>query len=244
MLKRYLRRLTSAPKPLQNRSDYKGTWNSLVGTSDDAKMYVAGYTDENELALQADATLGLLERYLGIGREHVVLEVGCGIGRVGKVLAPRCAEWIGTDISGNMLRFAAERLRGLPNIRLVELNTIGLVEIPSSSVDRVYCTVVFMHLYEWDRYRYVQEAFRVLRPGGRAYFDNMDIMSPHGWKVFMEVSAIPADQRPAQAGMVSTGEELDTYGRRAGFYNVEIHRFNDAWVAVTGTKPQPGPAAR
>ena len=230
---------TASPRghnTLANRSDYKGTWNGLVSNLDAAKMSVAGYTDEKELARQADATMEVLNRYLGIEPSHVVLEIGCGIGRVGQVLAPRCAEWIGTDISGNMLRFAGERLARLPNVRLIELNSVGLAEIPSESVDRVYCTVVFMHLYEWDRYRYVQEAWRVLRPGGRAYFDNMDLRSPHGWKVFLEGAAISPDRRPAQLSMVSTGDELEIYARRSGFIEVAVDRFNDAWVAVTGTK--------
>jgi ubiquinone/menaquinone biosynthesis C-methylase UbiE len=229
-------RPTAAPHPLGDRTKYKDVWNDLASSPDSAKMHVAGYLDEGELTRQAHATVDVLRRYMGFGPADVILEIGCGIGRVGQVLAPLCAEWIGTDISGNMLAVAADRLRGVPHVRLVELNQVGLAEIPESSVDRVYCTVVFMHLYEWDRYRYVQEAFRVLRPGGRAYFDNVDIASSHGWKVFMETAEMPADQRPAHVSMVSTGEELETYAHRAGFDDVTVNRFHGAWVAVTGTK--------
>jgi len=221
---------------LEKRSDYKGTWDRLSGSLDEAKKVVAGDTDEQTFTRQGGATAKILERYIGIRPEHVVLEIGCGVGRVGRVLASRCAEWIGTDISGKMIGFATDRLKDLPNVRFVELGSVGLAEIPSESVDRVYCTVVFMHLYEWDRYRYVQEAFRVLRSGGKAYFDNVDITSSIGWKVFTDGAALPLDQRPAQVGMVSTSEELLTYAQRAGFDNVNTHRFNDAWVAVTGTK--------
>ena len=56
---------------------------------------------------------------------------------------------------------------------------------------RRLCTVVFMHLYEWDRYRYVQEAMRVLKPRGRCSFDTVDIASSHGWRVFIESSSHP-----------------------------------------------------
>ena len=226
----------TASHPLGHRARYKDVWNDLASSSDSAKMHVAGYLDEDELMRQARATVDVLRRYMGFGPSDVVLEIGCGIGRVGHVLAPQCAEWIGTDISGNMLAVAADRLRGVPHVRLVELSQVGLAEIPERSVDRVYCTVVFMHLYEWDRYRYLREAFRVLRPGGRAYFDNVDVTSSHGWKKFMETAEMAPDKRPAHVSMVSTGDELETYARRAGFDDVAIHRFHDAWVAVTGTK--------
>jgi ubiquinone/menaquinone biosynthesis C-methylase UbiE len=138
-----------------------------------------------------------------------------------------------------MLRYAAERLKGLQNVELIELSTVGLKEIPDDSVDVVYCTVVFMHLYEWDRYKYVQEAFRVLKPGGRCFFDNADITSGHGWKLFMDGTHFEIDKRPAHVSMVSTGEELHAYALRAGFKDVKVHRWDDTWVGVTGTKSAP-----
>jgi len=42
--------------------------------------------------------------------------------------------------------------------------------------------VVFMHLESWDRYNYISEAFRALRPGGRIYVDNINLCSDGGWK--------------------------------------------------------------
>lgn len=172
----------------------------------------------------------------GLRPDDVILEIGCGVGRVGSVLAPRCKHWIGADISGNMIAHARERMRTLGNVTLVELATVGLAEIPDASVDLAYCTVVFMHLYEWDRWQYVKEAHRVLRPGGRCYFDNMSIGSEHGWQMFLAGAAWPLDRRPAHLSMISSGEELDAYARRAGFADVRVHRFDEGWVAVTGTK--------
>jgi hypothetical protein len=94
-----------------------------------------------------------------------------------------------------------------------------------------------MHLYEWDRFRYVKEAWRVLRPGGRCYFDNIDLTSSKGWEVFEDSNAYRPDERPAYLAMTSTADELRTYGLRAGFDRVETPRWDDAWVAVTGVKP-------
>ncbi len=37
--------------------------------------------------------------------------------------------------------------------------------------------------------------------------------------------------------MLSSGDELQTYAERAGFHDVRVHRWDDAWVAVTGRRP-------
>ena len=226
----------AARRTLGDRSAYKATWQQLAASARDAKMAVAGYADEDQLDVSGRHTVDLLDQLVGIEPSDVVLEIGCGVGRVGKILSARCSKWIGTDISGRMLEVAAERLRGCPNVELIELSTVGLGEVPDASVDVAYCTVVFMHLFEWDRYRYVQEAFRVLRPGGRCFFDNLDITSPHGWKVFMEGATFDIEGRPAHLSMTSSGDELSTYAVKAGFSDVRVHRWDDAWVGVTGTK--------
>ncbi|CAK0758805.1 Methyltransf_11 domain-containing protein [Gammaproteobacteria bacterium] len=218
------------------RSNYKLTWQKLAQSSDDAKMAVAGHTSESDFDRSALLTISMLEKFVGINPTDIILEIGCGVGRVGKLLSPRCTKWIGTDISSNMLKYTEERLKELNNIELVELLNVGLKEIPDNSIDLVYCTVVFMHLYEWDRYRYVQESFRVLKPGGRCFFDNIDITSDYGWNFFMDSFAYPIDQRPARIGMISTGDELKVYGEKAGFENVKVHRWHNAWVGLTGTK--------
>ena len=110
-----------------------------------------------------------------------MLEIGCGVGRVGASLAPRCARWIGADVSAEMLRHARAALAGHANVSLVHLNGVDLAGVDDASVDVAYCTGVFMHLDEWERYRYLAEAFRVLRPGGRVYVDNINLLSPEGW---------------------------------------------------------------
>jgi ubiquinone/menaquinone biosynthesis C-methylase UbiE len=232
---------TSAPAlgRLADRSDYKGTWTALSTNPSDAAMWVAGTTDEEHLAVSGAYTVEQLRRMVGINPTDDFLEIGCGIGRVGRALAPLCAHWTGADISPNMVEVARQRLQDLENVNLVELATVGLAEFEGNSFDAVYCTVVFMHLFEWDRFRYVQEAFRVLRPGGRCYFDNVDIRSAHGRKFFASGTVYELEQRPPHIGMVSTGDELQSYGEWAGFENVRIHRWDDAWVALTGTKPTP-----
>jgi hypothetical protein len=105
----------------------------------------------------------------------------------------------------------------------------------------VYCTVVFPHLSQWDRYSYVEDAFRVLRPGGKLYVDNVNLCSESGWRIFQEHRRIPPLQRIPEMGECSTPEELIEYLRRAGFESVQS-KPGDELIAVWGRKPVGAPS--
>ena len=74
----------------QLRGDYKKVWNSLSGSKRDAYLVVSGYTDEDKFHADAEDTVDILRDTVGVKPEDVFLEIGCGVGRVGRVLR-RCA---------------------------------------------------------------------------------------------------------------------------------------------------------
>jgi SAM-dependent methyltransferase len=221
------------------RSEYKKVWSALSTTEEQAKLHVIGVTEENALQATGEETLRFLEQTVGIRKDDVVLDIGCGIGRVGKVVAPLCRKWIGCDVASNMLSLAAERLSDLPNVELKEISGYDLRGVADASVDVVYCTVVFMHLESWDRYNYILEAFRVLRPNGRIYIDNINLCSGGGWKVFETHRAFSPANRPPHMTQNSTPQEIETYLRRARFSEIRI-RTDDDWIRASGVKPEPG----
>jgi SAM-dependent methyltransferase len=218
------------------RHQYKSVWTSLSGTEGEAKYWVQGSESEEQLLVSARNDLERLRRAVGISPTDEILEIGCGVGRLGKVLAPICRVWTGCDVSPHMLQYAARRLRGLPNVRFVELSGYDLKPVASASQDLVYCTVVFMHLTEWDRYNYVEEAHRVLRPGGRLYIDNISLTSGYGWGFFQQSRGIDPAARPPQIGSTSTPQEFEVYLSRAGFASQRVDIVDDAWVVGVGMK--------
>jgi SAM-dependent methyltransferase len=223
--------------PFRERSNYKSVWDRQAKEMGTAMLAVAGHADEAVFESTARATVTSLRQTVGVRPLDIILEIGCGIARVGRVLSEDCLHWIGTDISGEMLRHAARYLGKRPNTTLVELSSVGLREIHDDVIDVVYCTIVFMHLYEWDRFSYVREAYRVLRPGGRCFFDNVGLHTDAGWAMFLAGAAYPPDRRPAHLSVCSTREELSTYLSRAGFADVQIHEFPNGQIAATGRKP-------
>ncbi len=221
------------------RGDYKSTWEPVSADAISAANAVAGYSDEDELRRTAKLTVEKLEETTTLRSDDVVLEIGAGVGRVGPAIAPLVRRWIATDVSSNMLRHARERCVGLDNVEFIELSGWDLAPISDESVDVVYCTVVFMHLDEWERFSYVREAMRVLRPGGRVYIDNVNLRSEEGWAFFLQtLEQYHPLNRPPNVSKTSTPEELCAYLQRAGFDR--IGHTNDPvllWTGAWGIKP-------
>jgi cyclopropane fatty-acyl-phospholipid synthase-like methyltransferase len=219
-----------------NRAEYGRVWDSVAQTRSDAMYSVAGYNDEAEWERSGRSTAGDVAAETGLTASDTVLDIGCGAGRVGVHLAPRCRTWIGADVSRQMLGHTKKALGAASNVELVHLTGDGLPSSLDGRVDVVYCTTVFMHLEEWDRYRYVQGAFRVLKPGGRLYVDNCSLLSPAGWSLFEQMAALPPKERPPHITKASTPQELRTFVEKAGFTDIRV-RDGELFVTVLARKP-------
>jgi SAM-dependent methyltransferase len=233
----YLAKLKLAASMIQ-RNQYKDCWNAISQSEEAAKRAVSGETDEDVNSQSAIHTLEILKRHVGIRPDDVVLEIGAGVGRVGAVLAPLCHEWIGVDVSENMVKHIKRRLAGHNNVRAIATNGFDLSPIPSESVDVVYCTVVFMHLDEWERYGYIAEGFRILRPNGRMLVDNVNLLSDEGWAFFQNHCALPPSKRPPHTSRTSTPQELETYFSHANFVDIRQEHLG-IWIITSGSKPYP-----
>lgn len=218
------------------RTEYGRLWDSVSQTASDARKAVAGYTDSAEWARSGEATAADVAAEVGLRPTDVVLEIGCGAGRVGAYLAARCGRWIGADVSKNMLAHAKAALGGASNVSLLHLDGNGLGGIDDESLDVVYCTTVFMHLEQWDRYRYMREAYRVLRPSGRLYVDSFSLLSPDGWALFEQHCALSPAERPPHISKGSTPDELKAYVGHAGFAGIRL-REGALYVTVVAAKP-------
>ncbi len=110
-------------------------------------------------------------RHAGLPQAHeVVLDYGCGTGRLTRYLAPRSRAVVGTDITSAMLRGALAE-GGAPNTVFSHIDGVRL-PLRDASVDLVVSVYVLQYFVaERDAYCAVlQELARVLKPGGRCIF--------------------------------------------------------------------------
>jgi SAM-dependent methyltransferase len=220
-----------------HKRQYAATWDALASSPQEARIAACGAADEKHVRLSAQRAVSNITELAGIGPSDHLLEIGCGVARIGLELAPRCQRWTGVDISQNMLACAADRLSQLGNVHLVHLQASNLDSLPDSSFDLVYSTNMFDHLDQMDRCRYIQDAFRVLRPSGRFYVDNTDLESDAGWAAFANgVATLQNFERAPYQPTLATEAELTAYAKRAGFVNIHAHH-RSPLVILTAIKP-------
>jgi SAM-dependent methyltransferase len=103
--------------------------------------------------------------------EDDVVELGCGLGRLTRVLAERTRSVRALDVSGEMLRRARELNPQLTNVEWIQCDGRTLTGVDDASADAFFCHVVFQHVPDPAiTYGYVSDIGRVLRPGGWAAF--------------------------------------------------------------------------
>lgn len=116
----------------------------------------------------------LFEHFLGglgvaLSASDDVLEIGCGVGRMTRVLAAQAGSVVALDVSDEMLARARDLNPDLVNVRWELGDGVSLSGLESASVDACVSTVVLQHVPDPEiTLGYVRELGRVLRPRGWA----------------------------------------------------------------------------
>jgi SAM-dependent methyltransferase len=113
-----------------------------------------------------------------LGPERVALDLGCGVGRMDRYVAPRVKRLIGLDVSGEMVRLARQRLADLRNVEFVEGDGRTMRPVADATLDLVFSYITFQHLPDPILVGYLHETRRVLRPGGRFVFQIVESLRP------------------------------------------------------------------
>jgi SAM-dependent methyltransferase len=100
-----------------------------------------------------------LREWLGTGDGQICLDVACGTGRYGRVLADAGYRAVGFDISADQLRFARRRLGAAVRTDARHL--------PVRDASAAVATGMFFHTDVEDFAAVVRDVARCLRPGGR-----------------------------------------------------------------------------
>lgn len=222
-------------------TNYKTFWDDKASTTTGAFIAVDGSANEEVARLTGAYTARQVACALDLKPEDRVLELGCGVGRIGRELAPLVAHWEGADISANMLSVARERLADFDNVGLTELKRTSLEALPTGSFSKAYCVAVFIHMDKEDFFLYLEELARVLKPGGLVFFDTWNLASDVGWRRFaLEVgqqrNGDPSQRKDVARNQFSTPQEVRAFTQRAGFELLAM--FDESpWVQAIAIKP-------
>lgn len=112
----------------------------------------------------------------------VVLELGCGYGRIFPRLAQKAGCVIGIDTSLASLLLGQKMLSDISNYHLLNMNAVQLA-FRDQGFDRVVCIQNGISAFHVNQQDLVQESIRVAKPGGTVLFSSY---SDRFWKDRLE----------------------------------------------------------
>jgi SAM-dependent methyltransferase len=170
----------------RRKPDYRGSYNREVrrlhkekGRATAMKLAVGGHFEQ----------VGLIERELliseGLAPGDSLIDVGCGSGRLAVQLVDYLeGPYLGTDVVPDLIK-AARKLVDRPDWRFEVVRDL-MIPAGDATADMVCFFSVMTHLLHEESYRYLEEARRVCRIGGRVVFSFHDFAAKDNWSVFEE----------------------------------------------------------
>ncbi len=179
---------------------------------------------------------GVLEHALlrgeGLRDGSVVIDVGCGSGRLATKLARYPAlRYLGLDVVPELLDYA-RRKAGREDFRFERVDAVRL-PVEASAADFCVFFSVFTHILPEESYVYLEEAHRVLKPGGKAVFSFLEHASAASRPVF-EANLAWVRERHV-AGHLNTflhRADLRAWAERIGFEVAALHLGESRFIEV------------
>lgn len=158
-----------------------------------------------------------------LGKSDAVLELGCGDGRISRLVAPRVAALTCSDVSGLMIREARRNLAGFKNTNVVRTCGVALQEFEDDSFDVVFAQGVFSYLEMNQTLALLDASRRVLRPGGTLVVNFFTIDRPEWLDLLLPALRRAAESDRFNAGLFRpyTGGYVRDIVEAAGF--TEVH---------------------
>lgn len=168
----------------------------------------------------------------GLRDGMMLVDVGCGSGRLAYALRDMNIGYMGTDVVDELVAYAG-RICGRPDWRF--LRTDGLtVPLSDEAADMVAFISVFTHLRHEEAFIYLLEAGRVLKPGGLVLFTFLDFTEPAHWAIFERyMETVRAGQRPMHVDQFMDQPMLEVWARQLGLEVHGMFRGSEDYIALS-----------
>jgi 2-polyprenyl-6-hydroxyphenyl methylase/3-demethylubiquinone-9 3-methyltransferase len=101
----------------------------------------------------------------------LVLELGCGYGRVIHPISEKAKKIIGIDLSFSSLKKARLRLRSLSNLELINMDAVKMA-FRNNVFDKIVCIQNGISAFHVNPNDLIKESIRVAKPGGKILYSS------------------------------------------------------------------------
>jgi ubiquinone/menaquinone biosynthesis C-methylase UbiE len=208
---------------------YEWEWNLSTRGRKSAIWGILNVEDEETFDKRGNEFAEELKKF--IEPNSVVLDVGCGIGRVEKFLALYCKEIHGVDVSGKMIKLAKNRINH-KNAYFHKNNGRDLSIFPDDAFNFIFSEAVFQHIEKEDACFYLMEIHRVLKEKGKAYLQFPNILCDYNLDGFL--SSAKNKYRSSIRMRYYTPIEIERIAKGIGFKILSLETKSD-WRDVDGS---------
>ncbi|MFH0859781.1 MAG: class I SAM-dependent methyltransferase [Candidatus Altiarchaeota archaeon] len=200
------------------RSTYREVWNDSA-KKDLINAICDGYTKEQFEESGKSTVDNILLTVMP--KNAIILDVGCGIGRIDSYLASYCKQLHCVDISDEMITIARDRLKKFQNVFVYRADAREL-EFSDNTFDFIFSFLVVQHMNKEDSFVALTEIFRVLKKGGKALIQFPNLLSEVYFKSFL--ADVRSRERKINRVRAYTTAEIEKNLSYIGFKVVEINK--------------------
>lgn len=171
----------------------------------------------------------LLQRY-GLGEDGFLIDVGCGSGRLARPLSTWLkGPYLGIDLVPDLVEHA-RKIANRPDWRFEVIDHIGIPEADGRA-DMVCFFSVLTHLLHEQSFWYLEEAKRVLKPGGRMVFSFLEFRDPGHLQIFRDTFTAAQQRAQIPMNVFIERNAIEVWARELGLELIEIRAGGDHIVA-------------